>query len=213
MRWLLLTTLLFALIVVPFLLFEAQFERLGAEIMRGDLAGWPAAALVSGFLALDVILPVPSSMVSTAAGAVFGFARGTTVIWVGMMAGCLLGYLLGSRATAATRRFVGADGLDRAERVAAEYQATRALVVCRPVPVLAEASVVLAGLVHTPWRRFLLLTATSNLGIAIAYAAIGAFSMSVGSFLLTFLGAIALPGVTMLAADCGWEAARRSERR
>ena len=212
MRWLLLTTLLFALIVVPFLLFEAQFERLGAEIMRGDLAGWPAAALVSGFLALDVILPVPSSMVSTAAGAVFGFARGTTVIWAGMMAGCVLGYLLGSRATAATRRFVGADGLDRAERVASEY-GDWALVVCRPVPVLAEASVVLAGVVHTPWRRFLLLTATSNLGIAIAYAAIGAFSMSVGSFLLTFLGAIALPGVTMLAARLWLGGSARSERR
>ena len=212
MRWLLLTTLLFALIIVPFLLFEAQFERLGAGIMHGDLAGWPAAAVVSGFLALDVILPVPSSMVSTAAGAVFGFARGTTVIWTGMMAGCLLGYLLGSRATAATRRFVGADGLDRAERVAAEY-GDWALVVCRPVPVLAEASVVLAGLVHTPWPRFLTLTATSNLGIAIAYAAIGAFSMSVGSFLLTFLGAIALPGVTMLAARLWLGGSGRSERR
>jgi uncharacterized membrane protein YdjX (TVP38/TMEM64 family) len=199
MRWFLLTTLLLALILVPFLMFEEQFERLGAEIMRGDLAGWPAAALVSGFLALDVILPVPSSMVSTAAGAVFGFARGTAVIWVGMMAGCLLGYLLGSRATAAARRFVGPNSLDRAERVAAEY-GDWALVVCRPVPVLAEASVILAGLVHTPWRRFLVLTATSNLGIALAYAAIGAFSMSVGSFLLTFVGALALPGLTMLAA-------------
>jgi hypothetical protein len=73
-------------------------------------------------------------------------------------------------------------------------------VVCRPVPVLAEASVILAGLVHTSWRRFLFLTATSNLGIAAAYAAIGAFSMSVGSFTLTFVGAIALPALTMLAA-------------
>jgi uncharacterized membrane protein YdjX (TVP38/TMEM64 family) len=199
MRWLLLTTFLLALILVPFLLFEDQFERLGAEIVRGDLAGWPAAALLSGFLALDVVLPVPSSMVSTAAGAVLGFARGMAVIWAGMMAGSVLGYLLGSRATAAARRFVGPDGLDRAERVAAAH-GDWALVVCRPVPVLAEASVILAGLVHTPWRRFLLLTATSNLGIAAAYAAIGAFAMSVGSFLLTFAGALALPALTMLAA-------------
>jgi uncharacterized membrane protein YdjX (TVP38/TMEM64 family) len=212
MRWLLLTALLLALILVPFLMFEEQFERLGAGIVRGDLAGWPAAVLVSGFLALDVILPVPSSMVSTAAGAVLGFSRGTTVIWVGMMAGCLLGYLLGSRATTAARRFVGPGSLDRAERMAAEY-GDWAIVVCRPVPVLAEASVILAGLVHTPWRRFLVLTATSNLGIAIAYAAIGAFSMSVGSFLLTFVGALALPGVTMLGARLWLGGSARSERR
>jgi uncharacterized membrane protein YdjX (TVP38/TMEM64 family) len=168
-------------------------------MMRGDLAGWPAAALISGFLALDVILPVPSSIVSTGAGVLFGFERGTAVIWVGMMVGSVLGYLLGARATGAARRFVGADGLARAGRVADQY-GDWAIIICRPVPVLAEASVILAGLIHTPWRRFTVLTATSNLGVAAAYAAIGAYSMSVGSFLLTFVGAIALPGLTMLVA-------------
>ena len=90
-RWFLISVLLLALIVVPFVMFGDQFDRLGASMMRGDLAGWPAAALVSSFLALDIILPVPSSIVSTGAGALFGFARGTAVIWVGMMAGAILG--------------------------------------------------------------------------------------------------------------------------
>jgi uncharacterized membrane protein YdjX (TVP38/TMEM64 family) len=206
-RWLLLSLVLLALILVPFLLFGVQFDRLGARMMRGDLAGWPAAALISIFLALDVILPVPSSIVSTGAGVLFGFSRGTAVIWVGMMGGAVLGYFLGARATDATRRFVGADSLARAERVATEY-GDWAIVICRPVPVLAEASVILAGLMHTPWRRFTVLTATSNLGIAAAYAAIGAYSMSVGSFLLTFVGAIALPGLTMLLAKW-WLGGRR----
>jgi membrane protein DedA with SNARE-associated domain len=116
-----------------------------------------------------------------------------------MTAGCILGYLLGSRATGAARRFVGAESLARAEGVAADY-GNWAIVVCRPVPVLAEASVILAGLVRTPWRRFLLLTSASNLGIAAAYAAVGTFSMSAGSFLLTFAGALALPGLAMVAA-------------
>jgi len=199
LRWLIIGTLLLAAILVPFALFEGTFERLGARLMSGDLAGWPAAALISGFLALDVVLPVPSSMVSTAAGAVMGLARGTAVVWAGMMAGSVLGYALGARATGVTGRFVGADSLARAERVAAMY-GDWAIVVCRPVPVLAEASVVLAGLVHTPWPRFLALTAASNLGIALAYAAIGAYSMSAGSFLLTFAGAIILPGLAMLIA-------------
>ena len=211
MRWFLLTLILLALILVPFLLFEERFAQLGMEIMRGDLAGWPAAVLIGGLLALDVILPVPSSMVSTAAGAVLGFARGMAVIWVGMTAGCVVGYLLGSRATAAAGRFVGRDGLDRARRVSAQH-GDWALVVCRPVPVLAEASVILAGLVHTPWRRFLILTAASNLGIAAAYAAIGAFSMTVGSFLLTFAGAIAVPALTMLAARLWLGGSRAPER-
>jgi uncharacterized membrane protein YdjX (TVP38/TMEM64 family) len=199
MRWLLLTVLLLAFILVPFVLFEEWFERLATGIMRGELAGWPAVALIGGFLSLDVFLPVPSSIISTAAGAVLGFGRGMAVIWAGMTAGCVLAYLLGARATGVARRIIGRDGLDRAERVAATH-GDWALVVCRPVPVLAEASVILAGLVHTPWRRFLLLTAAANLGIAAAYAAIGAFSMTVGSFLLTFVGALTIPALAMLAA-------------
>jgi len=73
-----------------------------------------------------------------------------------------------------------------------------ALVVCRPIPVLAESSVVFAGLVRSPVGSFIWLTTLSNLGIALAYAAVGAYSMRVQSFLLTFLGALALPGVAML---------------
>jgi membrane protein DedA with SNARE-associated domain len=74
-----------------------------------------------------------------------------------------------------------------------------ALVVCRPIPVLAESSVVFAGLVHSPIRPFIWMTMLSNLGIALAYAAVGAYSMQVQSFLLTFAAALLLPGLAMLA--------------
>ena len=78
-----------------------------------------------------------------------------------------------------------------------------AILLCRPIPVLAEASVVFAGLVRTPLVPFLALTAGSNLGIALAYAAVGAYSMEAQSFLLTFLGALALPGLALLAGGYG----------
>ena len=63
--------------------------------------------------------------------------------------------------------------------------------------VLAEASVVFAGIVRTPFVRFAALTAISNLGIALGYAAFGAFSMRLDSFLVAFLGALLLPGIAL----------------
>ena len=42
-------------------------------------------------------------------------------------------------------------------------------------------------------------TSWSNAGIALGYAAIGAYSMRVDSFLLAFLGAMVVPGLAMLA--------------
>ena len=146
-----------------------------------------------------MFLPVPSSIVSTAAGVLLGLGLGAAVVWIGMMAGCLVGYFVGVYSAPLARRLVGPAGLARAAELANRYGAW-AVVLCRPVPVLAEATVVFAGLVRAPIGRFLFVTAASNLGIAAGYAAIGAFSMRLDSFLMAFIGAIAVPGVALLAA-------------
>jgi uncharacterized membrane protein YdjX (TVP38/TMEM64 family) len=198
MRWVILAGLMFALVIIPFLIFEKQFEELGIWLAEGHASGWASAATIGALLALDVFLPVPSSIVSTGAGVLLGFWRGAAVIWIGMTIGCAIGYAFGARAAAAARKLVGDDGLARAAAVMEQYGAW-ALVVCRPIPVLAESSVVFAGLVRTPIGPFVWLTTLSNLGIALAYAAVGAFSMQVQSFLLTFIAALALPGIAMLA--------------
>ena len=198
MRWVILVGLMFALVIIPFLIFEKQFEQLGIWLAEGHASGWASAAIIGALLALDVFLPVPSSIVSTGAGVLLGFWRGATVIWIGMTIGCAIGYAFGARAAAAARKLVGTEGLARAAAVMEQYGAW-ALVVCRPIPVLAESSVVFAGLVRTPIGPFVWLTTLSNLGIALAYAAVGAFSMQVQSFLLTFIAALALPGIAMLA--------------
>ena len=197
MRWSVLIGLMFAAIIIPFLLFEKQFEELGAWLSSGQASGWTSASIIAGLLALDVFLPVPSSIVSTGAGVLLGFWRGTAVIWLGMVLGCAIGYAFGARAAGAARKLVGADGLIRAGKVM-ERHGSWALVICRPIPVLAESSIVFAGLVRSPLAPFIWLTTLSNLGIAIAYAAVGAYSMKTDSFLWTFAGAIALPGIAML---------------
>jgi uncharacterized membrane protein YdjX (TVP38/TMEM64 family) len=198
MRWVVLIGLMFALIIIPFLIFEKQFEALGTWLAEGHASGWVSGSIIAALLALDVFLPVPSSIVSTGAGVLLGFWRGAAVIWIGMSIGCAIGYAFGARAAAAARKLVGDDGLERAGSVMDRY-GSWALVVCRPIPVLAESSVVFAGLVRSPVQSFVWMTTLSNLGIALAYAAVGAYSMEVQSFLLTFAAALALPGIAMLA--------------
>ena len=197
MRWALLWLILIGLVLLPFLLFEEQFTAFAQHVTRSESSQWLVAAAVFGLLALDVFLPVPSSIVSTAAGVFLGFLAGAAVVWAGMMAGCALGYVVGSRGSGAARRLVGSDGIERASALVRRY-GELTIVLCRPVPVLAEASVVFAGLVHAPFGRFLRLTAVSNLGIALGYSAFGAYSLRVDSFLAAFIGALLLPGVFLL---------------
>jgi uncharacterized membrane protein YdjX (TVP38/TMEM64 family) len=199
MRWAILWVLLIALVLLPFVLFGEQFEEFGKRITRSDTSRSLVAGTVFGLLAFDVFLPVPSSIVSAGAGVLLGFWAATTVVWSGMMAGSLLGYAVGSRGTAVARRLVGQDGITRAADLAKRYGDVT-IVLCRPVPVLAEASVVFAGLVRAHRGRFVRLTAMSNLGIAAGYAAVGAYArrLDTYSFLIAFVGALVLPGLFIL---------------
>jgi membrane protein DedA with SNARE-associated domain len=199
MRWLTLSLVVVALILIPFFLFEDWFLALAEELSSGRASKWYTAVAISGLLASDVVLPIPSSVVSAGAGMLLGFSRGAAVIWLGMTVSCLIGYAIGASSANAARRFVGRDGLVRASALAESY-GDLMLVVSRPVPVLAEASIIFAGVVRTPFRRFLAMTSAANLGVAAGYAAIGAYSMKVESFLLAFAGALAVPGLAMLVA-------------
>jgi uncharacterized membrane protein YdjX (TVP38/TMEM64 family) len=189
-RWLVLFTVTIALIVVPFLLFGDRIERFAEGLVRSGAGRWTLGASLAALLALDVFLPVPSSMVSTAAGALLGFWGGLACSWTGMSCGCALGYALG-------RRVPQSPDFDRVERARQRY-GDFALVLFRAVPVLAEASVLFAGFTRMQWPRFLLLTSLSNLGISLAYVAAAVYSVERESFLIAFAGATLVPALAML---------------
>jgi len=198
-RWLVVAVVLLAAILVPFFLFEERFNALADTLLNRELSAWYVASAVAGLLASDVFLPIPSSVVAAGAGAALGLWRGAAAIWIGMTSACALGYAFGARTARAAERFVGAGGMARARALWDRF-GDYAIVICRPVPVLAEATVIFAGIARRPFGHFMSMSAWSNLGVALGYAAIGAFSMRVESFLLAFAGSLVVPGVAMLAS-------------
>lgn len=195
-----LLALLLAFVLVPFVLFGGAIDAWVLGTLESvSTARLIPAALIAGVLAADIVLPTPSSVVSTAAGALLGLPLGATVSWVGMSLGCAFGYWLGTTGRGAARGFLDPDDLTRAEAVAAGYGAL-SLAVLRAVPVLAEASVFLAGVARMKRSRFYLITLPANAGISLAYAAVGAYAADVSSFLLALAGAITLPMLALLLA-------------
>ncbi len=197
-RWSILVVAVLAVILVPFMLFGGQIEVWTENFIETMSEQKGIVVLVlGGLLASDIFVPVPSSLVSTAAGLILKFVPGMLTSWAGMTISCLIGFWVGHRfGRPAAERFVGVAELNRLEKLSQQY-GDWAILISRPVPMLAEASVLFAGISQMSWWRFVLLSTLSNLGISAVYAFVGAFSASANSFLLAFFGAILIPGLAM----------------
>jgi uncharacterized membrane protein YdjX (TVP38/TMEM64 family) len=197
--WGALITLLLLLILIPFAAFgepmEAWMEQRMQQFQEQPLL---AFLMVMGSLGSDVVLPVPSSIVSTLGGAALGTILGTLASWLGMMVSCILGYWLGRSGRPLGKRMVGANEMQRLDNLEKRI-GDWAIVAVRAVPVLAEASTILAGIGHMPLRRFVYLSALANLGVSFVYSFIGSISGRADAFLPAFGISLLLAGVAMLA--------------
>jgi uncharacterized membrane protein YdjX (TVP38/TMEM64 family) len=173
-RTLLLGLALALLVIVPFVLFGDRIEAWAHALLldRRPQGLLPRVVCVV-LLVSDVLLPVPSSLVSTAAGLWWGWLQGTLLSTLGMQLGSWFGFWLGLNATA-LRRWVGEDEAARLHRWFARH-GEWVVVTLRPVPVLAEASAVFAGFSRMDPVRFSLLSLAANLCVSLFYAAAGAW--------------------------------------
>lgn len=161
-------------------------------------AGLPAAALSFALLAGDVVLPVPSSGVMLANGALFGPVGGIVLSLAGSAAAALLALAIGRRGGALLERLVSPE--ERARFGAAiEQHGALAIVVTRPVPVIAETTAILAGAAGMPLRRLAVAAAIGSLPPAVAYGIAGASADSVSEGVVVFAGTLVLAAGFWLA--------------
>lgn len=168
-------------------------------------ANVPTALLGVGLLVVDAALPVPSSLVMIAHGAVFGVVVGTLLSVVGSTCAAMIGFLLGRRGGDVLDRLVSADERATADRLLARWGAL-AILITRPVPLLAETVTVLAGASPLGWRRAALAALAGSVPAALIYAMTGAAVAASGS------GALVLAAVVLLAGGT-WLAGRALHRR
>lgn len=160
-----------------------------------------AGLIVLGLVA-DVLLPIPSSVISVWAVVSLGWAGGFAAIWVGLCFGCVFGYWLGAGSgNWLLKRFIKTRDMIEAGRMSSRY-GVLALVLLRAVPVLAEASVITAGLLKMPFRRFMFVTSLSNAGIALAYAGMGKYMNIHTSFIAALAASMAVPVAAWGLALC-----------
>ncbi|MEM7356709.1 MAG: VTT domain-containing protein [Acidobacteriota bacterium] len=174
-------------------------EGLGLPLLTDPepwLAGGGAvAALVGiGLLVVDVALPVPSTVVMLAHGALFGVALGTAVSLIGGLGAGLFGFYVGRRGGPLLARLVDETERQRADALLSRW-GDLAVIVSRPVPIVAEAVAILAGTSPMSWGRMALATLAGCLPAAALFAVAGATARAVDHSLLVFALVMGIAGL------------------
>ena len=190
---LLLVAFVLAIPIVPFLASGDAIQTSVEAWFESPPDRLTTAVIITGVMATDVLLPIPSSALSTFAGAQLGVGLGTAATWLGMTIGAVLGFGLARwLGRPLAERLADAALIAQLERLTDRLGPT-VLVVCRAVPVLAEASVLVTGAAGLDWHRFLPAVLASNLGIALAYAAFGQFAQQHGWLPIALAVSVAIP--------------------
>lgn len=160
---------------------------------QGDWA-WLAGL---GLLVADLALPIPSTIVMSAFGVIYGALLGGILAGTGSMLAGVVAYALSRWAGRPMAvRFAGEEGLARTEALFAKGGAWLVLT-SRWLPILSEAVACLAGLARMPFRTFLAALGVGSLPVGFAFAGIGAIAREQESLAVAL--SITLPLIAWLA--------------
>jgi uncharacterized membrane protein YdjX (TVP38/TMEM64 family) len=196
--------------VIPFLSFGGWLEERVAQWLDPPPAASAVALGTVAILSTDILLPIPSSAVSTVAGAQLGILPATVASWLGMTLGAIFGFLLARGFGRPVAEWLSSpEDLERMDSLSQRYGAW-ILIVTRALPVLAEAAVLFLGATRLSWRQFLPPVMLSNLGIAAVYSVLGHVARAQGELPLALAASIALP--VLAATMARWLLPARDEQ-
>jgi uncharacterized membrane protein YdjX (TVP38/TMEM64 family) len=151
---------------------DKQFTLAGSVKWLECAGSWTWAAGIA-LLVGDLFLPVPSTVVISALGYIYGPLAGGAIATVGLMAAGLLGYgvgrLFGERIA---RRWLGDRDYEKG-KILFTAGGGWAVALSKALPILPEVISCTAGLVRMPFRRFVVSLGCGSVPMGFLFAAIG----------------------------------------
>lgn len=164
--------LFLAIPLIPFLLF-GEIEDVAEQWLRNQTNKPFIAAATVVLLTVDVLLPIPSSIVCTIAGSSLGPVLGTLFSTLGMTLGALIGFGIGKLCgQRIARKWTSDEERDQLNTLVRRYGIS-ILFFMRPIPLFAEGSLLFLGSTSMSWSVFLWATLPIHFALALLYASLG----------------------------------------
>ncbi len=162
-----------------------------------EAAGWPGAIAFALAYGLATLAPVPKSVLSIAAGIVWGFALGALLVYLGALLGAGLAFAIGrGLGRDAVERFTGAK-VERIDEIL-RRRGLASTIGARLIPVLPFTVInYAAGLTSVRRRDYAIGTMLGIIPGTLAFVAVGGFGFDPGPGLylaLGTLGALSIAG-------------------
>lgn len=190
-----------AALLVVLLVIVVVVEALGVRILTDpspwlEKGGLIAGAVGVGLLAFDVFLPVPSSFVMVAHGALYGVLIGSLLSFVGSLGAVWFGFALGRYGERYLARLVPANERTQVTRLLDRWGPV-AIIITRPIPLVAEAVAVLAGTSNMRWTTVTWSAIVGLLPFILLQTFVGAGAAATGNVAL-------VAGLALLLATVFW---------
>jgi uncharacterized membrane protein YdjX (TVP38/TMEM64 family) len=153
---------------------DSSFMEQTFSSLPNSYAGqiWIAFAVII-VLCLDLVLPVPSSIVMALSGKLLGFWAGGVASFVGAISATMLGYMVCyAGGTTVFRRFVRDKDADKVIAWFEKY-GIYAIILSRPIPMVTEILSCTSGLYKVPIRQFIFASVLGTLPICFVYSYFG----------------------------------------
>jgi uncharacterized membrane protein YdjX (TVP38/TMEM64 family) len=180
-----------------------------AQQLRDEVGslGWWAPVAFSALYAVVCLSPLPKTVFTLAAGALFGLIAGVVTVVAGAMLGAVAAFYLGRVLGRDTLRWLTGGRLERLDARLSGH-GLRTILIARLVPVVPFTAVnYLAGVTSVRLRDFTLGTVVGILPATTAYVTVGAYGWQPGAW--PMWAALA----TLLVLTVGGLAAERIRRR
>lgn len=191
--------LLFTSVLIIFILIFTLFEAFGIHVFSNaenmvDQANIGAAVISVGILASDIFLPIPSSFVMVTNGALFGVWVGTLLSVVGSLISSLVGFYIGSLGEKQVNRWMSEEEQLKGKQFFEKYGVV-AIIISRPIPLLAETISIIAGTTSISHRQMIWSSFIGVVPSAIIYAMVGEYAFDFEGGLIAFIVVLVLAGI------------------